>query len=75
MDLSMRGCRLRLGEDLPREGTLVVAFENQQPQGQALEVEVPGRVIWSRREGLSFQVGIHFEDAPDALERILNTVA
>lgn len=75
MDLSVRGCRLRLGEDLPREGALVVAFENQQPDGRALEVEVPGRVIWSRREGLSFQVGIHFQDAPDSLEKILNTVA
>lgn len=74
MDLSMRGCRLRLGEDLPREGTLAVAFESQRADGQTLEVEVPGSVIWSRREGLSFQVGIHFEDAPDSLEQILNMV-
>lgn len=75
MDLSMSGCRLRLGEDLPREGTLVVAFESQRADGRSLEVEVPGTVIWSRREGLSFQVGIHFQDAPDSLEQILNTVA
>lgn len=76
MDLSMSGCRLRLGEDLPRETTVVVAFESQRGgPGPALEVEVPGGVIWSRREGLSFQVGIHFQDAPDALEQILNAVA
>lgn len=75
MDLSVRGCRLRLGEDLPRDGALVVAFEGQAAEAQLLEVEVAGHVIWSRREGLSFQAGIHFQDAPDSLERILNTVA
>ena len=76
MDLSMRGCRLRLGEDLPREGAVAVAFESpRDPEGRTLEVEVAGAVIWSRREGLSFQAGIHFQDSPDVLEQILNAVA
>jgi hypothetical protein len=43
--------------------------------GRTLEVEVSGAVMWSRREGLSFQSGIHFENPPDQLEQILNTVA
>jgi hypothetical protein len=64
MDLSLKGCRLRLGEDLPRGLTLAVAFETPEGKGTPLEVEVTGQVIWSRREGLSHQVGIHFEDAP-----------
>jgi len=72
MDLSLRGCRLRLGEDLPREAAVVVAFESAPVDGRTLEVEVAGAVIWSRREGLSFQSGIHFQDSPDVLEQILN---
>jgi hypothetical protein len=76
MDLSMRGSRLRLGEDLPRETLVTVAFESPRgADGRTLEVEVAGSVIWSRREGLSFQAGIHFQDSPDALEQILNAVA
>ncbi len=75
MDLSMRGCRLRLGEDLPREAAVIVAFESPPVDGRTLEVEVAGTVIWSRREGLSFQSGIHFQDSPDELEQILNAVA
>jgi hypothetical protein len=72
MDLSMRGCRLRLGEDLPREAAVVVVFESAPVDGRTLEVEVAGAVMWSRREGLSFQSGIHFQDTPDQLEQILN---
>ena len=72
MDLSHKGCRLRLGEDLARGTELMVAFETPEDKGGApLEVEVPGQVIWSRREGLSHQVGIHFDDAPPALSAIL----
>lgn len=75
MDLSMRGCRLRLGEDLPREAAVVVGFESRPADGRTIEVEVAGAVMWSRREGLSFQSGIHFQDTPDELELILNAVA
>ena len=76
MDLSLRGCRLRLGEDLARGADVTVALEAPRtPEGRSHEVEVVGQVIWSRREGLSYQVGIHFGDAPVSLEQILNTVA
>lgn len=71
MDLSHKGCRLRLGEDLARGGAVAVVFETPEGAGTALEVEVPGQVIWSRREGLSHQAGIHFEDPPLALSTIL----
>lgn len=76
MDISLRGCRLRLGEDLARGSTVSVALEAPRTaDGRSLEVEVGGAVIWSRREGLSYQVGIHFSDAPATLEQILTTVA
>lgn len=72
MDLSHKGCRLRLGEDLARGGEVTVVFETPDAGGgAAIEVEIPGQVIWSRREGLSHQAGIHFADAPPALSAIL----
>jgi hypothetical protein len=70
MDLSTRGCRLRVGEDLPRGVPVSVAFEGEG----APPVEVTGQVIWCRREGLSYQAGIHFGTAPAALEAILTAI-
>jgi hypothetical protein len=76
LDLSLRGCRLRVGEDLTRGGAVHVAFESPLRDGATtLEVEVPGAVIWSRREGLSYQAGIHFGEVPDGLEEILDVLA
>ena len=73
MDLSHKGCRLRLGEDLARGTALTVAFETPEGDkgGAPIEVEVEGAVIWSRREGLSHQAGIHFAEPPPALSAIL----
>jgi hypothetical protein len=71
MDLSHKGCRLRLGEDLSRGGEVMVVFETPEPDGGGVEVEIAGQVIWSRREGLSHQAGIHFADPPPALSTIL----
>jgi len=34
-------------------------------------VEVLGLAIWGRLEGLSYQVGVHFEDSPTGLLDIL----
>jgi hypothetical protein len=70
MDISTRGCRLRVGDDLERGGTVSVAFEGEG----APPVQVDGQVIWCRREGLSYQAGIHFATASDALEAILNAI-
>lgn len=72
MDLSPYGCRLRVGEDVPRGAAVAVVFEKPtegQPDNPA--VEVPGRAIWGRLEGLSYQVGVHFEDSPSGLLDIL----
>jgi len=76
LDLSLKGCRLRVGEDLPRGSAIHVAFESPLRDGATtLEVEVLGTVIWSRREGLSHQAGIHFGEVPASLEEILEVLA
>lgn len=64
LNLSSQGCRLRLGEDIPRDTHLSVLFEMPIRDGAtALHAEVEGVVSWSRLEGLSHQVGIQFGDA------------
>jgi hypothetical protein len=71
VDLSPRGCRLRVGEDLPRS----VAVRVQLSVGgeKAPEpVELEGIVVWCRLEGLSYQAGIHFDDAPGDLMDLLD---
>ena len=76
LDLSLRGCRLRVGEDIARGSAVNVAFESPLRDGATtLEVEVPGNVIWSRREGLSYQAGIHFGEVPAGLDEILDVLA
>ena len=76
MDLSNRGCRLRVGEDLARGAAVTVLFEAAAHEGsKALETELTGIVIWSRREGLSYQVGVQFDDSTEALNDILNAQA
>ena len=72
MDLSQHGCRLRLGEDLARGTKVTVLLESPELEGiRPCHVEVAGSVIWSRLEGLSYQVGIHFASSPWELEVIV----
>jgi len=73
MDLSRYGCRLRVGVDVPRGAAVAVVFETPARDGVegGPAVEVPGRAIWGRLEGLSYQVGVHFEDSPAGLLDIL----
>ena len=71
MDLSPYGCRLRVGEDVARGSEVAVIFETPASEGAKSAVEVPGRAIWGRLEGLSYQVGVHFEDSPSGLLDIL----
>ncbi|MGD8895161.1 MAG: PilZ domain-containing protein [Acidobacteriota bacterium] len=72
MDISPYGCRLRVGEDVPRGAAVAVIFEAPIRDGaEGATVEVPGRAIWGRLEGLSFQVGVHFEDSPEGLLDVL----
>jgi len=73
MDLSRRGCRLRLGEELARGLRVTVRLSQPSPTGSGspLSAEVAGDVIWSRLEGLSYQTGIHFYDDPPSLLGLL----
>lgn len=76
MDLSPYGCRLRVGEDLIRGARVSVVFETAKNDSSGTaSVEVPGRLIWSRLEGLSFQVGLHFDSAPPGLQDILDALS
>lgn len=75
LNLSQSGCRLRLGEHLVGGSKVSVLFETPLRDGAtALAAEVPGVVMWSRVEGLSHQAGIHFDDAPAALQDLLNAI-
>jgi hypothetical protein len=69
MDLSRRGCRLRLGEQLARGTRVGVVLECASPDGgTAMRLEAEGAVVWSRLEGLSYQCGIHFLEERDEVE-------
>lgn len=72
MDLSIRGCRLRLGEALANGMALTVRFERDRAVGQALRATVIGIVAWNRLEGLSYQAGIHFPQDSSDLARIID---
>jgi hypothetical protein len=76
LNLSSLGCRLRLGEDLPRGATVELSFEAPLRDGaKALSLEIAGKVIWSRHEGLSHQAGIQFSgEPPDELDEVLNAL-
>ncbi len=76
MDLSNHGCRLRVGEALPRGRRLLVLFEVPLRDGAKMpSVEVRADVIWSREEGISHQVGLAFDDSPPAIAEVLAALA
>jgi PilZ domain-containing protein len=76
VNISQQGCRLRLGEDLERGTTVGVLFETPLRDGATtLNAELEGVVSWSRLEGLSYQVGIQFIAAPQALQDLMNSLA
>ena len=76
MDLSPYGCRLRVGEDISRGALVSIVFEAPITDGaRSTTVEVPGRAIWARLEGLSFQVGVHFDEPPRGLLEILSVLS
>ncbi len=72
VDLSPRGCRLRIGEDLTRAAAVRVQLSVGGEKAPA-PVELEGIVVWCRLEGLSFQAGIHFDDAPADLMDLLDS--
>lgn len=71
MDLSRLGCRLRTGEDLPRDHKVSVRVEFRVPDEPSLTVDCLGTVMWTRLEGLSYQTGIQFENEPEGLSDLL----
>ncbi len=75
MDLSRDGCRLRLGEDLPRGSSVILLFEAPLADGaRSPSVEVTGTVTWARLEGLSFQTGLHFAAESNSIGDIVNAI-
>ena len=74
VDLSNRGCRLRVGQDLARGTQLMVFLQPPRDAAKPMEVAVPGTVVWCRSEGLSHQVGLAFTAEPPALQEILASV-
>jgi hypothetical protein len=73
VDLSTRGCRLRVGEDLVRGSEVKVAFARPAAAGaDGPEVEATGTVMWCRLEGLSYQAGIHFGRERAELQQLLD---
>ena len=76
MDLSQRGARLRVGEDLARGARLVVRFELPLRDGAEVPaVDVAASVIWSRAEGLSHQAGLLFDETPAGLDKVMGALA
>ena len=71
MDLSRLGCRLRTGEDLPREKKVSVRVEFRMADEPVLTVDGVGKVMWTRLEGLSYQTGIQFDSEPVGLSDLL----
>ncbi len=69
VDLSARGCRIRVGEPLEHGSRVELAFARPGPRPE--EVHVEGQVTWCRPEGLSHQAGLHFPDPPEAIEALL----
>lgn len=72
MDLSPKGCRLRVGEDLPHGTRLELAFDALIRDGTTRpSVEVPGTITWSRLEGLSHQIGVTFDTPEEGFRNLL----
>ena len=71
MDLSRLGCRLRTGEDLPRDRKVNVRVEFRMADEPVLTVDGIGTVMWTRLEGLSYQTGIQFDTEPEGLSDLL----
>lgn len=76
VNISSTGCRLRLGQDLERGTTVGLQFDTPLRDGAtSLHAEVQGTVSWSRSEGLSYQVGIHFASSTAGLQDLLESLA
>ncbi len=70
LDLSVGGCRLRLGEDLAPGTSIAVSFEAAPRDGGAT-AEAHGAVSWCHVDGLSRSAGVRFSATPAPLEDLL----
>lgn len=75
LDVSLKGCRLRVGEELARAASVSVRLTHVGTGGRTLSAQVDGIVIWSRAEGLSHQAGIHFSEEPAELAAVIAGLA
>jgi hypothetical protein len=73
MDVSVHGCRLRVGEDLARGSRVHVRFTRVEGESSVAAV-VEGVVVWIRLEGLSYQAGIHFPTGDPALSALISAL-
>ena len=54
---------------------MTLLFEAPLADGaRSPSVEVNGSVTWARHEGLSYQVGVHFDAAPNDVGDIVNAI-
>jgi hypothetical protein len=75
MDLSSNGCRIRVGAPFDLGSTAWLRFEAPIRDGSsAATMETRATVIWTRTEGLSYQIGLRFAEAPDALGELIRAV-
>lgn len=75
LDLTDKGCRLRLGEDLALGTRLRLRFDVPLRDGAtSAALEVEGTLMWCQRQGLSRQAGLAFSEPPADLLEILRSL-
>jgi hypothetical protein len=75
VDVSRKGCRLRVGEKLTRAAPVSVRVTHAGAGSRPMSAQVDGTVIWSRVEGLSHQAGIQFSQEAPGLAAIIAGLA
>lgn len=74
-DVSSRGCRLRIGEDLVHGSAVSLAFDAPLHDGSTSpQVDVESTVTWVRLEGLSRMVGLEFARSVPEIEDLLRVI-
>jgi hypothetical protein len=75
VDLSPNRCRIRAGEGLGRGQKVQLRFEAPIRDGSAAAtMEAVAAVIWERSEGLSYQIGLRFDEVPDSIVDLVAAV-
>jgi hypothetical protein len=75
LDLTLVGCRLRVGEDLASGSPVALRFDALLEDGvKSTSIDASATVLWCRVEGLSRQVGLKFAATPAGLNEILGAL-